>query len=181
MNEERGGRFTDNSGSQQLLHIDGPVAIPAPDCHVVTGFDRNPGSHAALAFTVEFAAHTNAGVHVVHGLDPNDLPIDPDSSTYEQELADALESEHREACAMLAPLPGNWTYDCTRDDPMSVLISTAERFDVLMIIIGTPRRGFVSMIERISGESVSAHLIHAGRRPLLMVPTKARSTGWSAS
>lgn len=61
MNEERGGRFTENSRSPQLLHIDGPVAKPAPACHVVVGFDRNPGFHAALAFTVEFAEHTNAG------------------------------------------------------------------------------------------------------------------------
>ncbi|MDJ0441395.1 universal stress protein, partial [Rhodococcus qingshengii] len=58
------------------------------------------------------------------------------------------------------------------------LISIADTYNALMIIIGTPRRGFISMMERMSGESVSAHLIHKGHRPLLMIPAQARFTGW---
>ncbi|WP_338481220.1 universal stress protein [Rhodococcus sp. DN22] len=181
MSKDARHRFTENLRSLEPLHIDGPPAVPAPACHLVVGFDRNAGSHSALRFAVDFALRINAGVHVAHSVDPNDLPIDPDSPNYERELADGLESERSEACAMLAPLPGNWSYDCTHEDPMRLLISIAERHDALMIIIGTPRRGFVSMMERMSGESVSAHLIHKGHRPLLMIPAQARFSGWTAT
>ncbi|RAL30820.1 universal stress protein [Rhodococcus sp. AQ5-07] len=181
MSKDGRHRFTENQKSLTALHIDGPAAVDPPSCHLVVGFDRGAGSHAALGFAVDFALHVHAGVHVAHSVDPNDLPIDPDSPNYEKELAAGLESERIQACAMLAPLPGNWSYDCTRDDPMRLLNSIAETYDALMIVIGTPRRGFISTMERMSGESVSAHLIHKSHRPLLMIPAQARSTGWTAS
>ncbi|MBP2527285.1 universal stress protein [Rhodococcus sp. PvP104] len=174
-------RFTEPQKSQTALHIDGPAAIDPPVCHLVVGFDRGAGSHAALAFAVDFALHIHAGLHVAHSVDPNDLPIDPDSPTYETEFADGLDYERIQACSMLAPLPGNWTYDCVYDDPMRLLTSIAETYDALMIIIGTPRRGFISMMERVSGESVSAHLIHKSHRPLLMIPTETRFSGWTGA
>ncbi|WP_054186443.1 universal stress protein [Rhodococcus sp. ADH] len=62
---------------------------------------------------------------------------------------------------------------------MHLLTSIAEHHNALMIIIGTPRRGFMSMLERMSGESVSAHLIHRSHRPLLMIPPDAQFSGWA--
>ncbi|MDJ0437979.1 universal stress protein, partial [Rhodococcus qingshengii] len=59
------------------------------------------------------------------------------------------------------------------------LISIADTYNALMIIIGTPRRGFMSMLERVSGESVSAHLIHRSHQPLLMIPPGAQFSGWA--
>ena len=178
MSKDRHNAFTGNLRSLPPLHVDGPAAA-LPDCHLVVGFDRNAGSHSALRFAVEFALRINASLHVVHSVDPNDLPVDPDSPDYEQDFADGLEAERVEACRMLSPLPGNWSYDCTADDPMRLLTSIAEHHNALMIIIGTPRRGFMSMIERMSGESVSAHLIHRSHRPLLMIPVDAQFGGWA--
>ena len=39
-----------------------------------------------------------------------------------------------------------------------------------MILIGSSRGGLVSVLERVVGESVSSHLIHHGRRPVVLVP-----------
>lgn len=178
MSKDHRSAFTGNLRSLPPLHIDGPRAHP-PNCHLVVGFDRNPESHSALRFAVEFAQHLNAALHVGHSVDPNDLPIDPDSPDYENDFAAGLESERIDASRILAPLPGNWSYDCTQDDPMHLLTSIAEHHNALMIIIGTPRRGFMSMLERMSGESVSAHLIHRSHRPLLMIPPDAQFSGWA--
>ena len=159
------------------LHVDGPQA-GSPNCHLVVGFDRNTESHSALTFAVEFARHVNAAVHVGHSVDPNDFPVAPDSPDYENGFAAGLESERLAACRILAPLTGNWSYDCVQDDPMHLLTSMAEHHNALMIIIGTPHRGFTSMFERISGESVSSHLMHRSHRPLLMIPADAQFSGW---
>jgi len=136
------------------------------------GFDRFRSSHGALEFAIGLAGPLNAHLHVAHIVDTDDLPIEPDRDDWEQRIADTVERERAEACAMLTELPGNWTYYAHEGDPAHLLTTIAEVNDALMIIIGASRGGFVSALERMLGESVSSHLLHHSHRPVLLVPKR---------
>ncbi|GAA3146175.1 hypothetical protein GCM10020255_024330 [Rhodococcus baikonurensis] len=105
MSKDHRSAFTGNLRSLPPLHIDGPRAHP-PNCHLVVGFDRNAGSHSALRFAVEFAQHVNAALHVGHSVDPNDLPIDPDSPDYENDFAAASNPNASTRAAFSHRFPG---------------------------------------------------------------------------
>lgn len=157
------------------LRIDGPAAATRASTHLVVGFDSHRASHAALSFAIELAAALNAYLHVVHIVDVDDLPVDPDSDDWEQRIIDGLERERAEAKALLTASPGNWTYHSHRGDPARLLRAIADANDAAMILIGAPRRDLMSRMERILGESVSARLIQHSRRPVVLVPEDARS------
>ena len=57
-----------------------------------------------------------------------------------------------------------------------MLAALADRHDALMIIIGTARGGLTLAIDRVLGESVSAHLIRHTHRPVVLVPDTAAPT-----
>jgi nucleotide-binding universal stress UspA family protein len=61
-------------------------------------------------------------------------------------------------------------------NPAHVLAALADTHDALMIIIGTARGGLMSAIDRVLGESVSAHLIRHTHRPVVLVPDTAAPT-----
>lgn len=63
---------------------------------------------------MEFALRMNAARHVAHSIDPNDLPINPDSPGYESNFAEGFEPECIEAYRISAPLPRSWSYDCNQ-------------------------------------------------------------------
>ncbi|MDV8070563.1 universal stress protein [Rhodococcus sp. IEGM 1366] len=174
-------RFHAGRRALEPIHIDGPVCQRPPCCHLVVGVDAHPGIHPALAFAIGFARQLNAELHVVHSIDLADYPIEPDSPRYEHEFAETLESERARTCATLASFGGPWSYEVSPEDPGRLLTATANACDAVMIVIGTPRRGITSIIERISGESVLAHLIHHTHRPLLMIPDSAAFPGQPAS
>lgn len=157
------------------LRIEGPAAGTPASTHLVVGFDRHRASHAALSFAIELAARLNAYLHVVHVVDVEDLPVDPDAGDWEQRIIDGLERERAEAKALLAASPGNWTYHSHRGDPARLLRAIADAHDAAMILVGTPRRDLMSRMERILGDSVSARLIQHSRRPVVLVPEDARS------
>lgn len=163
--------MTDNHGDRRdPLRVDGPAAPTAPLCHVVVGFDRHPASHAALAHAIDLARRLDAFLHVAHIIDLEDTPIDPDSPDWEQRCAHIVAAERAQACAMLAELPGNWTYYSRHGNPAQLLATIAEANDALMIVIGASRGGLMSLLERFLGESVSAQLMHHAHRPVLLVP-----------
>jgi len=143
--------------------------------HLVVGFDRCSSSHVALRFAIDLAVPLNAHLHVVHIVDLEDFPIDPDSADWEERLADALAQERAQACGLLGELPGNWTYYAQVGDPAHVLAMLADAHDALMIVIGSARGGLLSALDRAVGESVSAHLVRHARRPVVVVPDAAVS------
>ncbi|QHE73655.1 universal stress protein (plasmid) [Rhodococcus sp. ZPP] len=157
------------------LRVDGPAAPTPAVCHLVVGFDRHPASHAALTYAMDLAGRLDAFLHVAHIVDIDDMPIEPDRDDWEERFADSVEQQRREACTMLATMPGNWAYYSREGDPAQLLTTIAEANDALMIIIGTSRGGVMSLFERFLGESVSSKLVHHARRPVLLVP--APSTG----
>ncbi|GGN65917.1 universal stress protein [Nocardia rhizosphaerihabitans] len=118
----------------------------------------------------------NAYLHVAHVVDTDDLPIDPDAADWDQAIAEVVEREREYACSMLTALPGNWSYYARRGNPAQMLSVIADDHDASMIVLGAPRHGVVSLVERLLGESVSARLIHHGNRPVLLVPEHSAAT-----
>ncbi|PKV76679.1 universal stress protein [Nocardia fluminea] len=152
------------------LCVDGPAGPTAPTTHLVVGFDRHNASHIALDYAIGLARVLNAHLHVAHVIDTDDLPIDPDAADWDHAITEVVERERASACSMLAALPGNWTYHAQRGNPGHLLSSIADAHDASMIVIGAPRHGLASLVERLLGESVSTQLIHHGHRPVLLVP-----------
>ncbi|WP_328714167.1 universal stress protein [Nocardia salmonicida] len=155
---------------REPLRVDGPAGPTVPATHVVVGFDRHNASHIALDYAIGLAAALNAYLHVAHVIDTDDLPIDPDAADWDRAIAEVVERERAYACSMLAALPGNWSYHAHRGNPAHLLGSIADANDAAMIVIGAPRHGLASLVERLLGESVSAQLIHHGQRPVVLVP-----------
>ncbi|MFC4605407.1 universal stress protein [Rhodococcus kronopolitis] len=137
---------------------------------LVVGYDRHPASHSALTYAAALTERLDAHLHVVHVVDVEDMPVDPDSPDWEQRVADVVAREHTEAGAALAAISGRWTYHLQHGNPADLLSSVADEYDASMILIGAPRHGLMSRMERLLGESVSAHLVQHGRRPVVLVP-----------
>jgi nucleotide-binding universal stress UspA family protein len=150
--------------------VDGPPGPTTPATHLVAGFDRHEASHVALDYAIGLAGALNAHLHVVHVIDTDDLPIDPDAGDWDRTISEVVERERAAAYSMLTALPGNWSYHAHRGDPAHQLSSIADANHASMIVLGAPRHGLASLVERLTGESVSARLIHHGHRPVLLVP-----------
>ena len=158
------------TATRTLQRIEGPVGGISPTRHLVVGFDRHDSSRQALRFAITLAAALNAHLHVAHIVDLEDFPIDPDGDDWQGRLIDALAEERAQACDLLRGSSGNWTYYVQHGDPAGALSVLADTHDALMIVIGTVRGGLMSALDRVLGESVSAHLLRHAERPIVMVP-----------
>lgn len=152
------------------IRVDGPRTATPPATHLLVGVDRHPAGQAALAYAIDLGRRLDAHVHVVHAVDIDDLPIDPDSPDFEDRVHATVTAERDQACARLAALPGNWTYHSAPGDPTQLLLSIADTAEVEMIVLGAPRHGVMSLLERLMGESVAARVIHHAHRPVTLVP-----------
>ncbi|MFI5719511.1 universal stress protein [Nocardia sp. NPDC051750] len=152
------------------VRIDGPFDPGAARCHLIVGFDRHAAGHAALGYAIDLAAKLDAFLHVAHIVDTGDLPIDPDSAYWEQTITDTLEQERRDAWTLLEHAPGPWAYYSRPGCPAHLLTDLADTHDAEMIIIGTSRGGLAALLQRFTGESVTAQLLHHAQRPILVVP-----------
>ncbi len=164
----RDGR--DRRDWREPVRVEGPGGPTPVTTNLVVGFDRHNAAQVALGFAIGLAARLHAHLHVVHVIDLDDLPIDPDADDWEQAVAAAVDDERANACAMLARSTGDWTYHTRHGNPAQVLSSVAEASDAAVILLGAPRRGLVPLVERLLGESVSARLIQHSHRPVLLVP-----------
>jgi len=136
---------------------------------LVVAWDGRAASVAALSFAVGLARSLEAHIHVVHVADVDDLPIDPDSYDWEEELDTRLATLSESARSFLQPSGANWTYHSERGHPSSVISRIAERVDARMIVLGDQSGGMRSFIERITGLSVCRQLVGHHSRPLLLV------------
>lgn len=140
---------------------------------LVVGFDRHPASAAALRFAASLAAHTGAELHVVHVVDVEDYPVDPDADDWEDRAAAAVERQRDQARRLLEDFPGPWTYHTARGEPAHAILALAEAAGADMILIGRPSRDLAARVGRILGDSVSARLVHHSPRPVVLVPPQA--------
>ncbi|MBW0118937.1 MULTISPECIES: universal stress protein [Pseudonocardia] len=150
----------------QLQAAAGPAAG-----HLVVGHDRSASAGRALEVAVDLARRLGgAAVHVVHGVDLDDYPIDPDSADWDQQAARALEEQRRAVRDVAGGALGGWSYHAGRGDPADLLVALAQEVDALMIVVGTQGEGVSAVFERVLDRSVSHAVIHRQHRPVLVVP-----------
>ncbi len=134
---------------------------------VLVGFDRHPASHRALQVAIDLAATIRAKLFILHVIDLQDYPIDPDSADWESSAEQTIAQERREAEAMLSGCSVDWFYDTARDEPAHALAKAAHDLDALFIIVGASRRGLGA---RLLHGSVPEALMRKQRKPVLVVP-----------
>ncbi|WP_048469108.1 universal stress protein [Mycolicibacterium chlorophenolicum] len=149
---------------------DGPVPRTQPQAALIVGWDAHRASTAALRFSVILALRLTAHIHVVHTADVDDMPIDPDAADWEKQMTETLAGEENEARRLLDELPASWTYHAGHGDPADLLARVADRYSALLVIIGSPRGGLLSLLDTGLGQSVSHRMIGQRRTPLLLVP-----------
>ncbi len=150
--------------------LDGPPPRVQPTTSLVVGWNGQPPSIAAVLFAITLAQQLTAHLHIVHIVDFDDLPIDPDGNDFEDDLAATVDASARRARRLLDPVLTGWTYHAAHGSPADLLDAVAEENDALMVIVGSPRGGILSFLQRLDGSSVSHRLIGEHRRPLLLVP-----------
>lgn len=148
----------------------GPEPRLEPRAAIVLGWDGHRPSTGALRYSVELARRLTAHIHVVHIIDLDDTPVDPDSADWEQQLEAALADEAAEARRLLDGLAASWTYHGGHGDPAELLAKVADEYSALMVVIGSPRGGLISFLDTVFGQSVAHRLIRIRKTPLLIVP-----------
>jgi nucleotide-binding universal stress UspA family protein len=142
----------------------------SPAVHLVVGWDSYPPSTAALHFAIDLAQRLDACVHIVHILDMDDEPLDPDSDCRESQARTAVAADETAAREELAGRDVSWEYHHAHGGAAAALLAVAQQYEALMIILGSPRGGPASALDTLLGQSVSHRLIGAKRVPLVLVP-----------
>ena len=154
------------------IRINGPAPSEHPATALVLGHSRDAASHEALRVAADLAHRLHAHLHVVHGVDLGDYPIDPDAADWEEQAQQTLAEQQEGVHAALAEAPEGWTYHASRGDPVTLISAVAEEHNALMIIVGTRGEGFGPAVERLLGRSVSHGVIRRQHRPVLVVPAR---------
>jgi nucleotide-binding universal stress UspA family protein len=148
--------------------------VVAGQPHLVVGHDRHSHSDNALSVATELAGHLHAYLHVVHVMDLDDYPIDPDLPDWEEHAVAAVAAEREQVRLFESGRLTDWDFTTYRGEPVRVLTSVADQCDALMIIVGT--RGDVlgpGLSRLLKVPSVTRGLIRHNHRPVLVVPLPA--------
>lgn len=135
---------------------------------LVVGFDDQSASLAALRTAADLACRLGADLHVVHGIDARDQPVDPDADveTWDSYIRGALEHLRTQVEQALAAHPGAWTYHAANGNPARLLIRIADEQQALMIVVGTHRHRSLARMMR---GSVSRGVTRTAHHPVLLV------------
>jgi nucleotide-binding universal stress UspA family protein len=144
----------------ELEHLSGSRRL-------LVGYDRHPASHRAVIVAADLAGVLAASLLVLHVIDLEDYPIDPDAADYELTADRTVAEERKHAESLLAHTTVDWTYETARDDPAHALAKAAHDQDVLLIVVGASGRG---LAQRLLHGSVPQALTHKQRKPVLVVP-----------
>jgi nucleotide-binding universal stress UspA family protein len=137
---------------------------------LVVGYTRDRASEHVLAVAADLGRRLRAQLRVVHVIEADDYPADPDSPDWEQQ-AQRTVREHRDHVARaLAATDVPWDYEVRRGNPASELAQLAEEHDALLIIVGSRGEGFRTALSRLIEPSVSHGAIQIQHRPVLVVP-----------
>jgi nucleotide-binding universal stress UspA family protein len=141
------------------------------DAQLVVGYDRREASQHALDIAASLALKMDAHLHVVHVVDLSDYPVGPEEADWEDEAKVTLAEEREWASLQLGSWPGQWSYHLERGEPAATLCSVADRYDALMIVVGSGGTGAGATLHRLfEGGSVALRLVRGHRRPVLIVP-----------
>lgn len=172
--EDRTSHVVPADDPQHRLSLPGFDGMDEARVNLVMGFDLSPVSQCALEVAADLAHRLDAHLHVVHVVDLSDYPIDPDRSDWEAQGERMVALERDTVGTVLDTFNGAWTYHAWRGDPARLLVTVADEFDALMVVIGARRDGVGAAISHLMQRSVSTGLIgHRGHRPVLVVPRNA--------
>ena len=172
--QERTSRAGPEGGPEKRLLMAGSEGAGETQLNLVMGFDLTPVSECALEVAADLTRRLGAQLHVVHVVDLGDYPIDPDRSDWEEQGKKLLAREREAVRTVLSTFNGRWTYHAWHGDPARLLVTVADEFDALMIVIGAPRDGVGAAISHLIQRSVTTGLTgHRGHRPVLVVPRNA--------
>lgn len=135
---------------------------------LLVGVDGGRGGERALDAAARLASRLDLDIVVGHV-----RPGAPRSVTGEcaQRYQEDLEIEVMlQASAALDGSGLAWRFEVVDGDPAHGLDELGERFDVALLVIGTSGAGARPALRRLVSGSVSAHLVHHERRPVLVVP-----------
>lgn len=152
---------------------DGSFLLSERGAHVdlVVGYNEHAASWAALSFAAALAVRLNACLHIVHVVDLEDYPVDPDAADWEEECQTQLEAEREQVRFALKgvdrPL---WSYTAVRGEPVRSLLDAAERHEALMLVVGTPEHGLSATVDHLVAGSIARGLLRRSGRPVVVVP-----------
>jgi nucleotide-binding universal stress UspA family protein len=153
----------------QGVSLAGLDPIVMPQATLVLGYDRRPESQDALQVAVDMARRLSAQLHVVHAIDLDDYPIDPESADWDDQARLVLAGERAVVASVLGEHSTGWTYQAGHGDPATFLVAVADEHDAIMIIVGSRGEGWRVSLERLLSPSVSHRLINDCQRPVLVV------------
>lgn len=156
-------------------------AAPAAPAVIGVAWDRSPESRAALQFAGQFAERAGAELRVLHVLEPA-LPVfvPPADPMVGHELTASREAQARAdidaAIATLVPPACHAAVD-VREGRLGFSV---ERFSatVDLLVIGSHQ---ATALERMLAGSLSEHLAHRARCPIMVVPRTAQLPASSGS
>jgi nucleotide-binding universal stress UspA family protein len=144
---------------------------------IVVGLDASPASEAALRWTIGYAMAVGAEVVAVHAFEAPVYFSYPYRETMPIMLDPALREGVRRRfeedwCAPLAAAGVRFRAVMADGRPADVLLDVAEREDAELVVTG--RRGLNTLGELMLG-SVSHHVVHSSKRPVVLVPCGERT------
>ncbi|MDE9366711.1 universal stress protein [Luteipulveratus sp. YIM 133132] len=142
---------------------------------LVVGYDDHPASRRALEHAVELAQRLDVPLHVVHVVDTEDMPIDPDSITWSEEVR-LRGRDLADHVAGLVPLPPDrWTYRSGTGPVWPTLLEAATETGAWLVVVGqhTHAKGVSAAIGRLltgrRATAVTDSLLRHGTLSVLVV------------
>jgi nucleotide-binding universal stress UspA family protein len=139
---------------------------------IVAGYHASQAALRALAVAKDLGARMDADIHVVHGIDLGDYPVDPDAGDWEEEAEAHILAEEDTVETVMGDYPGRWYYHAVRDDPYHAICGKADQVDAAMIVVGSHGGGAGRVAERLAGTSTVKRLLNSAGRPVLVVTTR---------
>jgi nucleotide-binding universal stress UspA family protein len=138
---------------------------------ILVGADGSPDSQAAIRWSGELAAATDAELIVATAWKPGISEVSPDE--YEDLRADAQTAlDAWSGADVVAGIESRSRV--LEGDPREALLEAADALDADLVVIGT--RGTGRRHHAMHLGSVAHHLVHHARRPLAIAPVSARGS-----
>jgi nucleotide-binding universal stress UspA family protein len=139
---------------------------------IVVGMDASPGAAAALRWAIQYARLSDVEVVAVHAFQAPVAFADPYGGTLPDTIAATLREGVRRCfeedwCAPLAAAGVRHREVMEDGRAARVLLDVADREEAVLVVTG--RRGLNTLSELMLG-SVSHNLVHASKRPVVLVP-----------
>lgn len=144
---------------------------------IVVGYDDHASSRRALRYAVDLTAGLDVTMRVLHVVNLEDFPVDPDSSSWDEQMRRHEDLLVGHVGALIDLPDEQWSYAIVRGDPWHALVAEADKDDALMIVVGqhTHAHLIAGAVVRLLGggtsSSVAGALIRRGHRPVLVVPS----------